>query len=371
MDEIENLKMLDFKTLPELKKLEEMLSDGELYKNKEWVEFFQNALTLKKNYHQNFYLIGYYFLKKIGKIKISSDYFEKYLSLLLLMKRIPELKKIAAELSETNHFKKRIIENILFLENKMEDRSLETSLNFSSFRMENGLNPIGKLQSKIEENNLWNKEKVMLIYEYVLRFGADEFIVNQIDFKINNYEEYKLNYLNLKKKYLHTKDIRPQSFEVYINDIALNYFHEKESDDEVEDRVNSYLNFESYENLKAKGKEMLLAFKMMGMSRVVHGLADKLLAFDISEKEKIEVAYIKSNEYLEASNLLDLIDFVENVVVDLELTSRELAEFYFLIFNLSKRLGRKNVTNVYSEKISRLNTGSEVVARRIKLFEKN
>lgn len=289
-----------------------------------WI--FEN---LDREYRDEYAIHLYFVMWKIalksGKIKLAKSYVEALLNYLIELKRVPALRKLAVELSQegllSNHKKLQMIDTIL---GKKAKSSLE---DYSYFEHHPEMWKSSKniLKSYLLEESDWSLESWKLSYEYVLKFYYDKdlflnFAERARTLKKHDHAEKFLSFLRSKKVNLKAFEVKlPQppktkddSLHVDYDQLAMDVISGvKEPSITEQKRILISIQNLNDEELLDKGKDMIVAFGLLGMDKVVVSLCERVIPLIKEVKQRAGVqfmlaqAYYNSNEFHKASDLID------------------------------------------------------------------
>lgn len=306
----------------DLKILERQSSeDDELF-----IQIFENLdRDYRDQYALNLYLVMWKIAFKAGKIKLAKSYVETILNHLIELKRVPALRKFFAELSQEGiykeHKKFQMIGTIL---GKKLGSSLE---DFAYFEHHPEMWKSSKniLKSYLLEESDWNLESWKLAYEYVLRFYYDkDFFINLAEraraLKKHEHAENILSFLRSKKVNLKAFEVKaPQTGKTKDHTLHVDYDQlamdvisgVKEPSITEQKRILVSIQNLNDEELMDKGKDMIVAFGLLGMDKVVVRLCERVIPLIKEVKQRAGIqfmlaqAYYNSNEFHKACDLID------------------------------------------------------------------
>jgi tetratricopeptide (TPR) repeat protein len=290
------------------------------------IQIFENLDREYRDQHAiNLYLVMWKIAFKAGKVKLAKSYVETILNHLIELKRVPALRKLILELSHegllSQHKKFKMIDTIL---GKKSQSSLE---DFSYFENhpEMWKNSKNILKSYLLEESNWNLESWKLAYEYVLKFYYDkDFFLNLAErartLKKHDHAENILSFLRSKKvnlkafevKSSQTAQKKDDSLHVDYDQLAMEVISGvKEPSITEQKRILVSIENLNDEELLEKGKDMIVAFGLLGMDKVVVRLCERVIPLIKEVKQRAGIqfmlaqAYYNSNEFYKACDLID------------------------------------------------------------------
>lgn len=273
----------------------------------------------------NLYLMMWKIAFKAGKVKLAKSYVETILNYLIELKRVPALRKFIVELSQegllSQHKKIQMIDTIL---GKKSQSSLEDFAYFEH-HPEMWKNSKNILKSYLLEENDWNLESWKLAYEYVLKFYYDKDLFlnlaeRAIALKKHDHAENILSFLRLKKVNLKAFEVKtPQALKTKDTSLHVDYDQlamdvisgVKEPSITEQKRILVSIQNLNDEELLEKGKDMIVAFGLLGMDKVVVRLCERVIPLVKEVKQRAGIqfmlaqAYYNSNEFHKACDLID------------------------------------------------------------------
>ncbi len=325
-----------------------------------------------------------------GKISLANNYAKKSINYLVEHKRIPAIKILLNELKEKGLLKSQLKEYLSILE-ILEGRNKNLT--------KNDLNRIDLLCDHPEHwkqhslflkqylllEEVWSYDQWKLCYEYLLRNHFDKEIVVSLYEKAlesNNEHHLKKFKIYLDKNKLVTspsavqketvEKIQKTKFNIDYDQIAFDLLSGKNEPSEDEQlRVINSLKFISEEDLKSKGTEMLVAFELLGMEKVVFSLCEKLIAMTSDVKIKAGIYFVWAQALLNNEEYYKVMDLIDDVIQKEPLVNDELiaimylkAEAYIKVKNI------KAAKNIFLE-IKKQNPNYRMVAERLKSIEQS
>ena len=373
---IKSNEKLDLGSLIKFLKTEEALTQVN-----DLIKFFEKIENKNIEEEELFFYTVWSFLSKSGKISKAMDYATKYLDHLFRYKRIPTIKLFLHELKNANFPKKKIDKFQNKLQMILGDKSLENTALFDElfdWHDEHWKTHKESLKRSILSYTKWDLDLVKMIYEFTLKYYFDVEVMEKYKKKILENKKYSKDFINLLKArdiniFHKIENVKKQNeYSIDYDQLAYSLLSQKQQlGQEEQNKVMLSLENMNYEELSSKGQEMLIAFRMLGMHEVVKFLANRLLNFDLEQKEKLSVAYIKAETYAEENDFYGLIKFTEDVIREMEVDEKILLAFYYLCFDTAIRQRKKVKAKSYAEKMKVIDKHYRDVNRRLLEIEKD
>lgn len=279
-----------------------------------------------------------------GKVKLAKSYAEFLLDRLIELKRIPAIKKLKSEFIETGLFKTHKKFNSVDVIIGKRGVSVD-ELYLCEAHPEMWKNSKNILKNFLLEDKAWANEDWKLAYEYVLKFHYDKdlFLMLTTLAEALKKEAHKKKFL----LYLSTKKVNVKSFtEVKEKKVEV----KKESDLHVdydklamdvmsgviEPSVNeqkriiiSIKDFSKVELLE-KGKDMIVAFGLLGMDKVVIHLCERLLPLLTDVKDRASTQFMLAQALFNNGEFYKVIDLIDDTFDSEPLVDDEVMAFNYL-----------------------------------------
>lgn len=295
-------------------------------------------------YATNLYLVMWKIAFKAGKVKLAKSYAESLLNYLIELKRIPALRKLILELSQEGlfrqHKKNQMVDTIL----GKKTHSLLEDFTCFEYHPEMWKSSKNILKSYLLEESNWNLESWKLVYEYVLKFYYDKDIFLNLAeraIKLNKPEhaEKILTFLRSKKVNLRAFEIKaPQ--ETKTNDENLNVDYDQLAMDVIsgvrdpsiteQKRILVSIQNLNNEELLEKGKDMIVAFGLLGMDKVVVRLCERVIPLINEVKQRAGIQFMLAQAYYNGDEFHKACDLIDDTFESEPLLPDEVLAFNYL-----------------------------------------
>lgn len=326
----------------------------------------------------------------VGKISHANNYAQKTLQNLIEYKRVPKLKELITNLKERGLCKKFIKEHDSIIETLLgiKTKNKKIDLNFIQIladHPEHWKDDLEFLKQYLQIESTWKLDEWKFCYAYVLKKHFDKEVFYSLYEKsfeqknekyIKMFEELlsrkKIQFVHLKNKEQESDSEPKDKFNVDYDQLAFNLLSGKiEPSDDEQNRVIQSLMHLTDQELIDKGHDMVVAFELLGMEKVVFALCEKMISLENDFKKKASIYFIWSQalfnneEYHKSIHLIDRVIDTEPLIQD-ELTAFLYlkAEAFFKIKNY------KLAQNVYRE-VKKYNSQYRMVKERLKVIEEN
>lgn len=343
--------------------------------------------SIDKNYREHNAQKYYFEMWKIalnaGKIKLAKNYAEFILDYLIEYKRVPAIKKLITELSHVRLLKKsnkfQAAEAIL---GEKGSFSLENSHIFES-HPEMLKNSNQSLVNFLMEEDEWSVKHWKLAYEYIIKYYYDKDLFLQLAHKAASMEksEHKKNFLN----FLVSKKVNIKSFDkkekapMKVESSSLHIDYDQLAMDVISGNIEPSITEQkkiliSIQNLSdteivEKGKDMIVAFGLLGMDKVVVELCDRAIPLMADVKSRASMQFMMAQAMFNSADFYKVIDLVEDVFENEPLLPEEMNDFNYLkAESLLKLKKYKNAKDVY-QAIKKYNPQYRLVGERLKYLE--
>jgi hypothetical protein len=295
--------------------------------NESIIWIFENLdAEFRDDHAQIFYSKMWKVAFESGKIKLAKKYVEVLLNNLIEYKRVPALKKLIQELSEagllTTHKKFKMVQTIL---GKKGHFSLEDSSGFEH-HPEMWKSSKNILKNYLLEESEWTLIHWKLAYEYILKFyyNKDLFLViaeKSRKLKKDKHSENILAFLRDQKvdlKSFEAKDIvssitkKNNSLHVDYDQLAMDVISGvKEPSITEQKRILVSIQILDDAELLDKGKDMIVAFGLLGMDKVVVRLCERVIPLVKEVKLRAGIQFMlgqalfNNNEFHKVCDLID------------------------------------------------------------------
>lgn len=332
---------------------------------------------------QRYYFDLWKIALRSGKIKLAKSYADFILDYLIEYKRIPALKQMITELKDHGLFKSdkkfQIVEVIL---GKIVPDHLDET-DSHEYHPEIWKNQRDALRDYLLSKDSWELDEWKLAYEFILKFHFDKelfiFLTEKTaELKKNESQKKFLDFLNDKKintdKF--TKTSKPSSKEKLINlstdydQLAMDVISGAiEPSITEQKRIIFSIDTLSDEEILDKGKEMIIAFGLLGMDQVVVKLSERVIGLTNEVKERASIFFMKAQALYNKGDFYKVVDLVDDVLLREALVDEEVLAFdYIKAESLFKLRKFKQAKEIY-EKIKKKNPHYRLVKERLKNFD--
>jgi hypothetical protein len=290
-----------------------------------------------------------YFLKmwkiafKAGKIKLAKNYAETALDYLIELKRIPAIRRLKQELVEEGLFKTH--KKFQFIDFIIGKKGLSTDdVSLCEAHPEMWKTSKNILKNYLLNDSEWSLTEWKLAYEYVLKFYYDkDFFLQLADkshaLKKHNHKKKILQFLAAKKvdikSFSNTPLLIPDGQK---SDLHMDY--DKLAMDVMSGLIEPSLNEQkriiisikdlSTEELLEKGSDMIVAFGLLGMDKVVVHLCERMLPILSQVKQRASIQFMMAQALYNNSEYYKVIDLVDDITGTEPLIYEEMLAFNYL-----------------------------------------
>lgn len=365
---------------------DQLLASRETFEdNESLVSIFE---SIDKNFREENAQKYYFEMWKVafaaGKLKLAKSYAEFVLDYLIELKRIPALKKLISDLSENgllkSHKKFQSVSSIL---GKKGASLLEDSESFES-HPEMWKDSKNALREYLLMNSDWTLDDWKLVYEYILKFYYDKdlFIAIAESSKRYKKDEHKkkfLTFLNEKKvklEGLEDKKIEPA---VQKKDSSLNIDYDHLAMDVMSGAIEPSVTEQkkilisiqelSNEELLTKGKDMIVAFGLLGMDKVVVKLCEKVIPMITEVDQRAGIQFMMAQSLFNSGDYHKVIDVVDDTFGEEPLLPDEMLAFNYLKAESYFKLKRYKAAKELFLGIKKHNPHYRLVGERLRNIE--
>lgn len=318
-----------------------------------------------------------------GKIKLAKNYAEFILDYLIEYKRVPAIKKLITELSNVGLLKKnnkfKSAESIL----GMKDSFSEENAHLFGEHPEMLKNSNRPLVSFLVQEEEWSVKHWKLAYEYIIKFHYDKDLFLQLAEKASRMEkgEHKKNFL----KFLSDKKVNIKGFDkkdkeqVNVEKSELHMDYDQLAMDVISGTIEPSITEQkkiliSIQNLSdteivEKGKDMVVAFGLLGMDKVVVELCVRAIPLMSDVKSRASMQFMMAQAMFNSGDFYKVIDLVDDVFENEPLLPEEINDFNYLKAESFLKLKKyKNAKDQYLA-IKKFNPQYRLVGERLKYLE--
>lgn len=335
------------------------------------------------NHAQRFYSVMWKIAFESGKIRLAKKYVEVLLNNLIEYKRVPALKKLMTELAEvkfiTTHKKFLMLETIL---GKRGQFSLEDSSGFEH-HPEMWKNSKDILRTFLLEETEWTLEHWKLTYEYILKFYYDKELFLLLAEKSHKLKKEKHSEVFL--AFLREKKVNLKSFEVKApekttaDNSSLNVDYDQLAMDvisgvkepsitEQKRILVSIQNLDDAELLD-KGKDMIVAFGLLGMDKVVVRLCERVIPLVKEVKLRAGIQFMLAQALFNNNEFYKVTDLIDDTFETEPLLPDEVLAFSYLKAESLLKLKKYKVAKELFVSIKKHNPHYRLVGERLRELE--
>ena len=348
------------------------------------IQIFENMDSdYRDQYATNLYFVMWKIAFKSGRIKLAKNYIETLLNHLIEYKRIPALRKLFVELSQevviNQDIKFKMIDTIL---GKKSQSSLEDYYSFEH-HPEVWKNSKDILKSYLLENSEWNIATWKLAYEFILKFYYDKEIFLNLAQRALDLEKY--SYYDKIRLFLIAKKVNSKIFEMKTPRIikpkfdSLDFDYDqlamevmsgvKEPSIAEQRRIMVSIDNFNEEELLEKGKDMIVAFGLLGMNKVVIGLCERLVPLINDVNLRASIQFMLAQAYYESSNFHKVCDLIDDTFESEPLLPDEAIAFKYLKAESLMKLKKHKMAKELFLSIKKYNPYYRIVRERLKELE--
>ena len=350
-----------------------------------WI--FENLDSDYRDQHaQKFYFVMWKIAFKSGKIKLAKKYVENLLDYLIEFKRVPALKKLIAELSHAGllnkHKKFEMVDVIL---GKKRNFLFESS-DYFEHHPELWKSSKNILKNYLLEDTDWSLEHWKLAYEYVLKFYYDKDIFIALATKAQRLK--KDTHLHNILKFLREKKVNLKAFEsplsnnipatkqdnlnVDYDQLAMDVMSGvKEPSITEQKRILVSIQNLSDEELLDKGKDMIVAFGLLGMDKVVVRLCERVIPLVKEVKQRAGMQFMLAQALFNNNEFHRVCDLVDDTFETEPLLTEEMVAFSYLKAECLLKLKKYKAARELFLSIKKYNPQYRLVGERLRDLEEH
>jgi len=373
----------------ELSEIESLLNSSEDFDAKSLLDRFEST---DENFRdQNFshlYLKLWKTAKNSGQLNLANQYAKKALDHLVSLKRIPKIKELLMEFRAEGILKKNREEYVrkceILLGNKVnfhnEDLKYFDLMDDHPEHWKEFKNYLKQYLLIVTE---WGIHEWKLCYEFIL--------VNQFDKDISYAlmeRAYELNRADLVKRFEQlfankkikvkkmSEPARPklqsknEKLHLDYDQVAMDLLSGSiEPNEEEQRRVLSSLKFITEEELSKRGKDMIVAFELLGMEKVVLTLCEQMIKLTDDIKERASLYFIWAQSLNNSGDFFKAIDLVDEVLVKEPFYEEERMAFLYLKAEACVKVKKIKMAKDIFAQIKKFNPHYRLVGERLKALE--
>lgn len=338
----------------------------------------------RETHAQKLYFDMWKIAYRLGKIKLAKSYAEFILDYLIEYKRVPAIKTLLLEFSShgllKNHKNLEAADYILGKENVhslIDEEAFE-------FHPEVWKDSKEALKNYLLTQENWNLSHWKLAYEFILKFYYDKdilFLLTEKSIALKK-EKHQKNFLS----YLRERNVSTKRFEAkketsiptYKTD-KLHADYDQIAMDVMSGAIEPSITEQkkilvtmaglSDEELLAKGKDMIVAFGLLGMDKVVVNLGERVIPLIQEVKERISVQFMMAQSLFNNSEFYKVIDLVDDVTGSEPLLADEMIAFTYMKAESLLKLKKLKAAKEIFIKIKKQNPHYRLVGERLRSLE--
>lgn len=377
------------KWFEELSEIESILNSMEDFDAKIVLDRFE---SIDEDYRdQNFsylYLKLWKLAKASGRLTLANNYAKKSLDHLLLLKRVPKIKKLLEEFHQAGILKKksfvylRKCEILLGKKDDFHNKELKY-FDLMDDHPEHWKEFPEFLKQYLLVVGEWNIKEWKLCYEYILNNHFDNEVLYALMEKAFESGEadlvFKFEKLFAAKKVrirkliasqTHEVSIAPEILHVDYDQVAMELLSgEKSPSDDEQRRVLNSLKFLSRDELRSKGRDMIVAFELLGMEKVVLTLCDQVIQHTEDIKERASIYYIRAQALSNSGDYFKVIDLIDELLANEPFYEEERMAFLYLKAEACLKVKKIKMAREIFGIIKKFNPHYRMVRERLKALE--
>lgn len=373
----------------DLSEIERCLHSSEDFDAKSLLDRFE---SVEENFRDQNFSHLYSRLWKIakleGRLNQANYYAKKSLDSLISLKRIPKIKKLLEEMRAEGVLRKVSAEYARKCEILLGKKINFHSEDLKYFDLMDDHPEHWKEFSEFLKQYLlvvsdWGNEEWKLCYEYILLNHFDREIVISLMEKAYDQDKgelvkkFELLFASKKVKFKKlTSTATPkmtsksENLHMDYDQVAMDLLSgAKEPNDDEQNRVLSSLKFIPEEELRTRGKDMIVAFQLLGMEKVVLTLCEQVIKHIDDVKEKASLYFIQAQALFNNGDHFKAIDVVDEVLSKEPLYEEERMAFLYLKAEACLKLKKIKQAREIFGTIKKINPHYRLVRERLNSLE--
>lgn len=349
---------------------------------------FSTFEKIDRNYReghaQKFYFEMWKIAYRLGKVKKGNEYAEFILNYLIEFKRIPAIKKLLDELALYGVLKNH--KNIFALESLLGKKGSMRIDDFHSFEFHPEMWKSSKkaLKEYLLQEEKWDLAHWKLAYEYILKFHYDRELMillaeKTTELKKDVHQKKFISFLQGKKvstKKFTEKKITTQAvssetpLKADYDQIAMDVMSGiMEPSLTEQKKVLLSVADMTDEELLTKGKDMIVAFGLLGMDKVVVSLSERMIPLLKNIKDRASIQFMLAQSLFNSGDFYKVSDLVDDVMISEPLLQDEAMAFFYLkaesLLGLKKYKAAKDIFL----QVKKYNPNYRMVSERLRNLE--
>lgn len=373
----------------ELSEIERCLNSSEDFDEKSLLDRFE---SIEENFRdQNFshlYLKLWKTAKSSGRLNLANLYAKKSLDHLIALKRIPKIKMLLEEMRTEGVLKKNYSEYIRKCEILLGKKTDFHNEDLKYFDLMDDHPEHWKefrefLKQYLLVVNEWGSEEWKLCYEFILLNHFDREIAIALmekAFELNKHELVKRFELLFASKKIKVKKLtvattpkmttKSENLHLDYDQVAMDLLSgAKEPNDDEQNRVLGTLKFITEEELRNRGKDMIVAFQLLGMEKVVLTLCEQVIKHTDDVKEKASLFFIQAQALFNSGDYFKAIDLIDELLGKEPLYEDERMAFLYLKAEACLKVKKIKQAREIFGKIKKINPHYRLVRERLNSLE--
>ncbi len=373
----------------ELSEMERVLNSSEDFEAKSLIDHFE---SIDENFcDQNFshlYLKLWKVAKNAGQLNLANLYAKKALDFLITYKRIPKIKELLGEFRSEGILKKNsedYVRKCEILLGKKIDFQNEDLKYFDL--MDDHPEHWKEFKNYLKQYLLivteWGIQEWKLCYEFILVNQFDKDIsfalmeraseMKRADL-VKKFEQLFSNKKVKVKKITETAQPKHQrkneKLHLDYDQVAMDLLSGSiEPNDEEQRRVLSSLKFITEEELNKRGKDMIVAFELLGMEKVVLTLCEQMIKLTEDIKERASLYFIWAQALNNSGDFFKTIDLIDEVLAKEPFYEEERVAFLYLKAEACVKVKKIKMAKEIFAQIKKFNPHYRLVGERLKALE--
>lgn len=371
-------------------RFDELLLSRKTYEdNESLISIFESIdKVFREENAQRYYFEMWKVAFEVGKLKLAKSYAEFVLEYLIELKRIPALKKMISELSSTgllkSHKKFYTLDIIL---GKKSSVILENTNSVSS-HPEMWKDSKNFLREYLLMNSEWKLDDWKLAYEYVLKFYYDKDLFLRIAEKAQDrqrntsddrYIKFFVSFLKSKKVNIESLEVKKTITETPYKKAELFVDYDQLAMDVMSGAIEPSVTEQkkilisiqelSEHDLMKKGKDMIVAFGLLGMDKVVVKLCEKIIPLMNEVNERAGIQFMMAQSLFNNGDYHKAIDVVDDIFGEEPLLPDEMLAFNYLKADCWLKLKKYKAAKDLFLSIKKHNPHYRMVGERLRNIE--
>lgn len=335
----------------------------------------QNA----QRYYFDLWKIAY----RKGKIKLAKAYAEFILDYLIEYKRVPAIKILINEFQEYGLFKpnKRFhISDVILGKSTLNDTD---EFEIYEYHPELWKNQKTFLRNYLTTREDWELEDWKLAYEYILKFYYDKDLFIQLTHQAALMRKHESHAIF--EKFISEKGVKltvpavSRPTKAKEKDIVLSADYDQLAMDVMSGAIEPSITEQkrilisiqdlTNEEIQQKGKDMIIAFGLLGMDQVVVSLCERAIPLTTDVKERASLIFMQAQSLFNKGDFYKVIDLVDDTFSREALVPEEAMAFDYIQAESFLRLKKISRAKEIYIRIKKQNPNYRLVGERLRSFD--